>query len=144
MKKAKKAQEQVNFRFVNIAILSNSIAVPKDLKEPIDIFTFNLSTEFHLNPNEKMVIVRVAVEILSKDQDLSLGNLTTENRFQIENYDEIVFNDEDERDNLPESFLVILNSISISTTRGVMWQMYKGTFLHNALLPIVDPQIISV
>jgi hypothetical protein len=41
---------------------------------------------------------------------------------------------------LPEEFLTTINSISISTVRGVMFSQFKGTFLHNAILPVVDPK----
>jgi hypothetical protein len=34
----------------------------------------------------------------------------------------------------------MLNRISISTTRGAMFSTFKGTFLHAAILPIVDPK----
>jgi uncharacterized protein YbbC (DUF1343 family) len=34
----------------------------------------------------------------------------------------------------------MLNSISLSTTRGAMFSTFKGTFLHGAVLPIIDPK----
>ena len=36
-------------------------------------------------------------------------------------------------------FISTLNSISISTTRGMMFSAFRGTFLHNAILPLIDP-----
>lgn len=39
----------------------------------------------------------------------------------------------------PDNILVTFNSISISTMRGLMFAQFKGTFLHNAILPIIDP-----
>ena len=32
-----------------------------------------------------------------------------------------------------------LNSISLSTLRGAMFNHFKGTFLHEAILPVIDP-----
>ena len=41
---------------------------------------------------------------------------------------------------MPGALAEILNSISISTTRGVMYAAFRGTFLQHAILPIVDPR----
>ena len=41
---------------------------------------------------------------------------------------------------LPTDIIVTINSISISTIRGIMFSTFKGTYLHNAFLPIIDPK----
>ncbi|MBK9509857.1 MAG: hypothetical protein IPO04_10510 [Cytophagaceae bacterium] len=38
----------------------------------------------------------------------------------------------------PESFLQSINSVTLSTIRGIAFSYFKGTFLHNAILPIID------
>ncbi len=43
---------------------------------------------------------------------------------------------------IPDSLSEILNSVSISTTRGVMHSTLKGTFLNNAILPIIDTKAL--
>ena len=40
---------------------------------------------------------------------------------------------------LPQEFITLLNSIALSTTRGVMFSQFRGTVLHNAILPIIAP-----
>lgn len=42
--------------------------------------------------------------------------------------------------NFPEEALHLLNSITISTMRGLMFGVFRGTALHNAYLPIIDPK----
>jgi hypothetical protein len=42
-----------------------------------------------------------------------------------------------------EAFAETLNSISISTTRGVMFSELKGTILHHAFLPIIDVKALQ-
>ena len=51
---------------------------------------------------------------------------------------EVVTIIEEKNFKLTEELKDVLNSISISTTRGVMFSTFKGTYLHNALLPVVD------
>jgi len=44
---------------------------------------------------------------------------------------------------LPESLITMFNSISISTGRGVLFTLFRGTFLHSVILPIVNPQQVT-
>jgi hypothetical protein len=80
---------------------------------------------------------------LNEAKDILLGTLTTSHIFYIENYDEVVTKNESNETVLPNSLIVTLNSISLSTTRGVMWATFKGTILHNALLPMLGPKQIE-
>ena len=49
------------------------------------------------------------------------------------------FMTEDKKFNLSDSFILTINSVAISTTRGLMFSSFKGTFLHEAILPLIDP-----
>ena len=142
MAKSKEKQPDVQFQFIGIDILSSGYTVPVDFKEHLNTFTFEIATEIFLNPESKLAIVTIGVHIFSENKLLLLGNLKTSNVFLIGNYDEIISIDKEDKANLPDGVVVMLNSISLSTTRGVMWQTFKGTILHNALLPIVDPKNI--
>lgn len=44
---------------------------------------------------------------------------------------------------LPEPLILTLNSISISTLRGIIYSEFRGTFLQNATLPIIDPKVYT-
>ena len=46
--------------------------------------------------------------------------------------------------NFPQEFMVAINSISISTLRGIMFSLFRGTFLHKAVLPVVDPKSFTL
>lgn len=56
---------------------------------------------------------------------------------------EIFFDKATNNMNLPDDLIISLNSISLSTCRGVMFTLFRGTFLHNAVLPIVDPKTFT-
>jgi hypothetical protein len=45
---------------------------------------------------------------------------------------------------LPSGIIDLLNSVSVSTVRGMMFSAFKGTFLHNAVLPVIDPKTFKV
>lgn len=40
---------------------------------------------------------------------------------------------------LPEEFMLLLNTVVIGTARGVMFSEFRGTFLHQIILPVIDP-----
>ena len=40
---------------------------------------------------------------------------------------------------IPENFIITINSVALSTTRGLMFSLFKGTFLQGAILPLLDP-----
>jgi len=37
-----------------------------------------------------------------------------------------------------------VNSIALSTTRGLLFAQFRGTPLHNTILPLIDPADFSV
>jgi len=45
---------------------------------------------------------------------------------------------------LPEPLATTLNSVSISTTRGLMFAIFRGSFLRKAVLPVVDPTLFAI
>lgn len=40
---------------------------------------------------------------------------------------------------IPSEFITTINSLSLSTSRGILFMLFRGTFLHSAILPIINP-----
>jgi hypothetical protein len=131
---------EIQFRSIEL-ISSNMTALLFNI-ENNNAFTFEIKTEIQLNQENKFIIVIISVQIFNESKDFQLGSLTTNNIFFVENYESIVTQEGNGKVSIPDTVVTSLNSISISTTRGVMWNTFKGTFLHNAILPILDPQCI--
>ena len=72
-----------------------------------------------------------------------LGALSVSCIFDIVNFEDVITVEADGKVNIPQRLIETLNIISISTTRGVMFSTFKGTFLHSAILPIIDPQQLN-
>ena len=129
-------------QFRSIELISSNITASLFNIENNNAFTFEIKTEIQLNQENKFIIVIISVQIFNESKDFQLGSLTTNNIFFVENYESIVTQEGNGKVSIPDTVVTSLNSISISTTRGVMWNTFKGTFLHNAILPILDPQSI--
>ena len=103
-------------------------------------FQFNVNLENRIEASKKLIFVIVSVDVLGEGQQNSLGALKVSCIYEIQNFEEVVKTNSEGIMDLPPFLVDLINSVSISTTRGVMYSTYKGTFLHDAILPIVDPK----
>lgn len=140
MSKIENKDFTIDFQLKSIELLKGSISLPSAPEVSLNNFNFNISLESKVDATNKFLFVIVSVEIRSEDQNHILGSLVVSCIFSIVNFDDVVRIQADGNLDIPQPLVEILNSISISTTRGVMFSTFKGTFLHNAFLPIIDPR----
>lgn len=140
MSKIENKDFTVDLQLKSIELLKGSISLPSVPDISLNNFNFNISVESKADSTNKFLFVIVSVEIRSEDQNHILGSLVVSCIYSIANFDEVVKIEADGKLDIPQPLVEILNSISISTTRGVMFTTFKGTFLHNAFLPIVNPR----
>ncbi|MBC7426106.1 MAG: hypothetical protein H7321_06185, partial [Bacteroidia bacterium] len=68
-----------------------------------------------------------------------LGEISASFIYKADDFEYAVITTTDGNLSIPDSVMDNLNSLSISTMRGIVFTTFKGTFLHNAYLPIIDP-----
>ena len=127
-----------------VELLANSINPPQSSEVNLTNFNFNINIESKVDSPNKLFFVIVNVEIKCENLKYHLGDISVSCVFNIANFEEIVKIEANGRINIPTPLFETLNSISISTTRGVMFSTFKGTFLHNAILPIVNPRAFEI
>ncbi len=140
MSKIENKDFTIDLQLKSIELLKGTISLPSVPEVSLNNFNFNINLDSKADANNKILFVIVSVDIRSEDQNHVLGSLVVSCIYSIVNFDEVVKIEADEKLDIPQPLVEILNSISISTTRGVMFSTFKGTFLHNAFLPIVDPR----
>jgi hypothetical protein len=123
-----------------IELLNGTLQLPAAQNTAVTTFNFNISIESKADAPNKLVFVIVHVEIKNDDYSLVLGALSVSCIFEIANFDEVIKIEENGRLDIPQPLIETLNIVAISTTRGVMFSTFKGTFLHGAVLPIIDPK----
>jgi hypothetical protein len=133
--------QNIGFRLKNIEFLQSSIAAINFVIGLDTIFKFNINIEHIVNIDENWIAIRPNVEIFIEDKDFILGKLSSSLIFEVENLASYVV-DKDLK--LPSDIIMALNSISISTLRGIMFSTFKGTYLHNAFLPVIDPKAFNI
>lgn len=131
-------QANVNFQLKEIELLELNLINPQTPLKPERIYNYNINIEQRINNEEKLVFAITSVNLISEEDKQCHASIKTSCIFYIENFQDFV-EEHSTAVKLPEQFIVTLNSIALSTTRGIMFTHFKGTFLHNALLPIVNP-----
>lgn len=132
--------EQVNVKFQikGIELLDLSLKNPQIPLNAERNYNYNINVEQRINNEEKLVFVITNVDMVHEEDQQLHASIRTSCIFYIENFQDFIVENSNEV-NLPEQFAVTLNSISLSTTRGIMFSSFKGTFMHNSILPILNP-----
>jgi hypothetical protein len=123
-----------------IELIRGGLVLPEKPTVSLSTFNFVVNLETRADSSKKAIFIIVSVEIKSEDQQIVMGSLTASCMFIIMNFEELIKIDEARKISMPAGLSEILSSISISTTRGLMFSTFKGTFLHNAVLPILNPR----
>ncbi len=137
-----KQELQLSFQLTNIEIIDFCL-IPCSLElMDLKIFNFNINIEQRIAQEIQNVFVITTIDIIHEDKTTKLGSIKVNCIFNIANMSDFI----DKAKNtvlFPDSVVSTLNSISLSTTRGVMFGQFKGTFLHNAILPLIDYKSFS-
>jgi hypothetical protein len=119
---------KVEMQIKAIELLNGSLNLPANANTPATNFNFNIGIESRADAVNKLVFVIV------------LGALSLSCIFEIANFEDLIKIEADGKVKIPPRLIETLNIVSISTTRGVLFSTFKGTFLHGAVLPIIDPK----
>lgn len=133
---------KIGFQIKGIELLDSCLNAPQQPLPNNGIFQFDINLEHRLSVDNSIVIVVCTVSIYNESKDQLLGQLKASCIYLVENLTTYI-NTETQALQLPDHFISTLNSVSISTTRGLMFAFFRGTFLHNAVLPIIDPSTFS-
>jgi hypothetical protein len=131
--------EPIIYQIKGIELLDFCFNHPKKQIPAEMVFNFDIKLEHKILADNNFIVVVVTIDINNDQRDTKLGSIMVSCIFEIPELKEYL----DPKNNvpkLPEEFLTTINSISISTVRGVMSSQFRGTFLHNAILPVVDPK----
>ena len=126
--------QPVTYRISALEMLNLEIKHPKQEQMDLNTFHFDLKLQHRINAEKSLVFVITNIDIMDKDKTTQVGYIETSCIFHVENFSDYM--GEDNQARFPDSFISEINSMAISTTRGMMFSELKGTFLHKAVLPI--------
>jgi hypothetical protein len=134
-------EKNISFRLKNIEFLESSIIGIDYTISTNTIFKFNINIEHLVNIDENWIAIKPNVEIFTEESNIILGKISSSLIFEFENLANYIVEKEVK---LPSDIIIAMNSISISTIRGIMFSTFKGTYLHNAFLPVIDPKAFNI
>ena len=141
-KKEKNKEQKINFKLTEIELVhSNLFHAGLPLQEK-QTFHFNIKIEQRINLEKKVIVFAPEIEVQHEDKKTILGSIKVACIFLVENMEDFKKEDSDVIV-LPNEIITMFNSISLSTARGVMFSQFRGTILHKAILPVLDPKVFE-
>lgn len=140
-----KEAKNIEFSIKGILVTKFSLDLKEELikmqaQEPnFNEYTFevNVLNQGYIKENILNSMISMKV-FLDKEKKTELGNINILNIFEINNLNEFV-NEKENSLNLPDSFEASIIGISLSHTRAIFVTKCAGTFLQNAVMPILNP-----
>lgn len=132
-------KNEVNFSLVGVELLKASLNHPETAIPPQMNFQYDVTVEHRFRLEEELFLIFTNVDVTNEDKTSLMGSVKTSCVYRINDLKSYI-EKEANTVNLPIDIIDALNSISISTSRGIMYSYFRGTFLHNAHLPLVDPK----
>jgi hypothetical protein len=133
--------QNISFRLKNIELIQYNIKPIDYILSPDVIFKFTINIEHLVNIKDNIIAIKPNIEIFTEENETILGTLTASLVFEFDNLSAFVIENEIK---LPLDIIIAINSLSISTVRGIMFSTFKGTYLHNAFLPVIDPKAFNI
>ena len=129
--------KEIKFQLAGIDILEVNLKNPEAALPVPRKYNFETKIKTAINPAQKQIHVIPDVTVIY-DEDKSVhASIKVNFIFEIDNFAD--FKSGKDFD-FPDQFIVTMVSISISTLRGIMYSQFRGTFLNNTILPIIDPK----
>lgn len=132
-----KARKKVEVHLNSVDILSKSLFQSPDEAFDIELIDFNILTEQKVNFEDKLVFIGVKVDIILDNKNEALFQIYTASIFEIPEFDNYV-KKRGTKFTISDDLIDHLTDIAISTTRGIIYSELRGTYLDEALLPVVN------
>lgn len=130
----------VHFQIKAVELLGlelNRIKVDNSIQEEFK-YTFDINIEQRCVTEKNAVLIITSIGIYSdKEKNKFLGSIITNCVFEVVGLEKFI-DKKNKKTLFSDSQTAKFNSLAISTTRGIMVSEFKGTYLNNAILPIVD------
>ncbi len=137
------SKQQMTFKLLSIEVLSSQLCYPELKAIETKEFKFNIESNAGFDLEKNQVFVTIHIKVMDQNLKTLFGSIQTGMAYEINNMKELLIVDGEGKSNLPIQMIEVLNSVSVSTARGIMYSRFMGTYLGNAFLPIIDPKAMS-
>lgn len=130
-------EKNISFRIKGIEIVNTAINAPAE-GGIVTTFAFDMQFRAATDPQKNIITVFSDVLIREEERNLQVGRFSSLFHYEVEELEKLIKAKDLNQVEVPKDLISTLLGISASTLRGLMFGAFKGTFLHNAILPAVD------
>ena len=103
-----------------------------------DDFNFGINCQAAVDEIRKILIVLIEVEIKNIDESLVFAKFTGAFGFKVEEFEQSFERISDKRIKVYPQLDKLLQSVTVSTMRGIIFSDLRGTPLHKAIMPLIN------
>ena len=135
-----KETENIKHQIIGIDLLDSSITAPPPIIPSATMSQFELNVQHHIALNQNLIFVNCRVAILNNTKEITYGSLSSSCTFEFSDLQSFF---DGKKVNLPADVVLSINSVAVSTTRGMLFSLCRGTYLHQAIMPVIDLNTLS-
>jgi hypothetical protein len=136
-----KETENIKYQIIGIDLLDSSITAPPPIIPSASMSQFELNVQHHIALNRNLIFVNCRVAILNHTKEFTYGSLSSSCTFEFPDLQSFF---DGKKVNLPAEVVLSINAIAVSTTRGMLFSLFRGTYLHQAIMPVIDLNTLSL
>lgn len=140
LKEVMKKTNKIQYQIIGIDLLDSSITAPPPIPPPAAMGQFELNVKQHFALNHNLVFVNCRVAMLDKKKETTYGSLSSSCTFEFPDLQSFF---DGKKVNLPAEVVLEINAIAVNTTRGMLFSLFRGTYLHQAIMPVIDLNTLS-
>lgn len=130
------SDEQIEFRFTGIHTMSKSLTALQPGATTVG-FNFEVKVETRVQAEGGSVIIVVMVKIKNDTKETVLAAYEIWCVFQILDFDNKIIKNSEGLHIIPEVLQKTFLPVSISTVRGIINCDLQGSYLQNAIMPVI-------
>ena len=124
---------------VDIHILKSHISIPRYLAEPMLDYGFSINIDHKMDVDNDQVFTTIDVIVNPmNEKETIVGEFSIGFQVLVSGIGKGAKKSKNGKILIPDNVAEVLNSLLYSTTRGIIFMEAKGTFMHTAILPVVD------
>lgn len=131
---------ETKFQFKSIEIIEFSFHSNVTPYSDDTLFRIDANIKHKVNISAKSIEVINSFMIFNKEDQIQVAKAGISCVYHVENINKLV-NDEGLFE-MPDQFAGKINSTSLSTCRGILYTLFRGTPLHTVILPVIDSKKI--
>lgn len=128
----------MDFKMISVEILQQRLNSLIE-ETAIENINYEISFDNTIDKEEQLFSFVTNVRVLGQRKK-EIGAVSVDCVFQIFDFDEVIRIRRNGTAEVNDELMELFGRVALSTTRGVMYSAFKGTLLHNAILPVLEPK----